>query len=309
MQSMLRNSNLMPNWRNLADRLSRSPQQLLTNHNYVPTFVFAFTLVRLVPCSSHNLLCYVVFLAQTLAASSITCHLNVVRILHLQCGFSNPLQDPLFKFHKELLMRGIKRLHSNVLRQKRPITPDILHKLHRQLDLTNSLDATFWATGDIHVYNWGLMLLVCWSKTIQYRNRTLLVPVLKIDHSKLCLHRAIVHAFKSLASHDSAKLQNSPDFVHTSGDQVKPLTYTTFTTKLKKLLEQCGFNSSQYSGHSFRCGGATFALNCGVRALYLNTSLQYKIIAVHMMSKSITHWFSHHFFGGFLGSIVYGLGQ
>ena len=286
------------------------------------------------PCSSHNLLRYVVFLARTLATSSIACYLNVVRILHLQCGLPNPLQDPLFKFQKELLMRGIKRLHSNVVRQKLPITPDILHKLHGQLDLTNSLDATFWATCviaffsffrksnlliasansfdplkhlrmcDIRVYNWGLMLVVRWSKTIQYRNRTLLVPVPKIDHSKLCPHRAIVHTFKLLAAHDSAKLRNGPAFVYTSGDQVKPLTYTTFTTKLKKLLEQCGFDSSQYSGHSFRRGGATFALNCGVPGhyiklqgdwlsnayeRYLDTSLQYKIIAINMMSKSITH--------------------
>ena len=57
---------------------------------------------RPVPCSSHNLLRYVVFLARTLAASSIACYLNVVRILHLQRGFPNPLQDTL--------MRGTKRL-------------------------------------------------------------------------------------------------------------------------------------------------------------------------------------------------------
>ena len=169
---------------------------------------------RPAPCSSHNLLHYVVFLAWILGASSIACYLNVVRILHLQCGFPNPLQNLLFKFQKELLTCRINHLHSNLVRQKLPITSDILHKLLRQLDLTNSLDATFWATCvivfsfcwksnlfiastnsfdplkhlcmcDIHVYNWGLMLVACWSKTIHYRNRTLLVPVPKIDHSKL----------------------------------------------------------------------------------------------------------------------------
>ena len=251
------------------------------------------------PCSSHNLLRYVVFLARTLAASSIACYLNVVRILHLQYGFPNPLHDPLFKFQKELLMRGVKRLHGNVVRQKLPITPDILHRLYGELDLTNSLDATFWAACviaffsffrksnllipsassfdpqkhlrmcDIRVYNWGLLLLVRWSKTIQYRDRTLLVPVPRIEHSKLCPHKAIVYAFKLLGEHDSAKLQDGPAFVYTSGGQVKPLTYTIFTTKLKKLLERCGFNGSQYSGHSFRRGGATFALNCGVPGHYI----------------------------------------
>ena len=274
-----------------------------------------------------------VFLARTLAASSIACYLNVVRILHLQFGFPNPLQDPLFKFQKDF-MRGIKRLHGNVVRQKLPITPDVLHKLHGELDLTNSLDATFWATCviaffsffrksnllilsassfdplkhlrmcDIRVYNCGLLLLVRWSKTIQYRNRTLLVPVRRIEHCKLCPHKAIVNAFKLLGAHDSAKLRDGPAFVYTSAGQVKPLTYTTFTTKLKKLLEQCGFDGSQYSGHSFRRGRATFALNCGVPGhyiklqgdwlsnayeRYLDTSLQYKIMAVNMMSKAIPH--------------------
>ena len=72
----------------------------------------------------------------------------------------------------------------------------------------------------------------------------------------------------------------------------------------------------QYSGHSFPHEGVTFALNCGVPGhyiklqgdwlsntyeRYLDTSLQYKIIAVNMMSKSITQWFSHHFFQGIWG--------
>lgn len=139
-QYMLRNSNLMSSWRNTTDRLSRSAQQLLTNHEYVPTFVFwLYFGYRPVPRSSHNLLRYVVFLVRTIAASSIACYLNVVCILHQQCGFPNPLQDPLFKFQKELLVRGIKCLHSKVVQQKLPITPDILHKLHGQLDLTNAV--------------------------------------------------------------------------------------------------------------------------------------------------------------------------
>ena len=231
-------------------------------------------------------------------------------------------------------MRGIKRLHGNFVWQKLPITPGILHKLHGKLDLTNSLDATFWAACvmaffsflrksnllipstssfdplkhlrmcDIRIYNWGLLRLVRWSKTIQYRNRTLLVPVPRIEHSKLCLHKAVVNAFKLLGAHDSAKLRDGPAFVYTSRDEVKPLTYTTFTTKLKKMLEQCGFDGTQYSGDSFRHGGATSALNCGVPGHYiklqgywlsntyehyLNTSLQYKIMVVNMMSRSIPH--------------------
>ena len=108
--------------------------QLLAFFRFCLHFVY-----RLVPCSSHNLLHHVVFLARAL--SSITCYLNIARILPLQCGFVNPLQDLLFKFQKDLLMHGIQRFHSNVVRRKLPITraTDILRKLHGQLDLVNSL--------------------------------------------------------------------------------------------------------------------------------------------------------------------------
>ena len=112
------------------------------------------------------------------------------------------------------------------------------------------------------------------------------------------------NAFKLLGLHDSAMFLNGPAFVYTAGDQVKPLTYATFTNKLKKSLQRCGVHSSMYSERSFRRGGATFALICGVPGhyiklqgdwlsnayeRYLDTSLQYKMIATNMMGKSTTH--------------------
>ena len=76
---------------------------------------------------------------------SIPNYLNVVRLLHLQYGYPNPLEDPLFKHQKTLLMRGIKRINGERVTQKLPITPDVLHKMQCHLHLDSSFDATFWA--------------------------------------------------------------------------------------------------------------------------------------------------------------------
>ena len=130
------------------------------------------------------------------------------------------------------------------------------------------------------------------SKPIQYHNRTLLVPVPRIEHSKLCPHKATVNAFKLLGADDSAKLPDGPAFVYTSGDQVKPLTYPTFSTKLNKLLEQCGFDRTQYSGHSFRRGGATFALNCGVPGHYIKLQGDWLTSVTSILLCSIRLWLS-----------------
>lgn len=94
---------------------------------------------------------------------------------------------------------------------------------------------------------------------------------------------------------------------------LKPLTYAVFTHKLKKTLKQRGIDSNLYSDHSFWRGGAAFALSCGVHGLciklqgdwlsntyecYLDCSLLYKMKAVNMMSKTITHLHPRPLFGG-----------
>ena len=81
-----------------------------------------------VPCRAIHLQ-YVVFLAKTLSTSSIPNYFNVVRLLHMQCGYPTPLEDPLFKHQKSLLMRGIKRINGYPMSQKLPVTLEALYKL------------------------------------------------------------------------------------------------------------------------------------------------------------------------------------
>ena len=60
-------------------------------------------------------------------------------------GYSNPLEDPLFRHQKTLLMGGIKGINGQPVKQKLPITAEVLHKMQCQLHLDSSFDATFWA--------------------------------------------------------------------------------------------------------------------------------------------------------------------
>ena len=85
---------------------------------------------------------------------------------------------------------------------------------------------------------------------------------------------------------------------------LKTLTYIIFTTRLNRTLDLCGYDSSPFSGHYFRRGGASFALHCGVPSdyiklqgdwkstayeCYLDHSLRYNLEAVQQMSQGITH--------------------
>lgn len=177
-------------------------------------------------------------LARTLSTSSIPNYLNVIRLLHLQYGYPNPLEGPLFKHQKTLLIRGIKKVNGESLSQKLPITPEVLYKMQCHLNLASSFHATFWAACsaacsveffsffrksnllppstaafdpqrhlwncDVRSYPWGIILIVWWFKTIQYQNCTLLVPVPKVAHS-LCPWAGVTHAFKLAGIHQSTR--------------------------------------------------------------------------------------------------------
>ena len=95
-----------------------------------------------------------------------------------------------------------------------------------------------------------------------------------------------------------------PAFTYREGSALKALTYASFTNKLKLTLDKCGLDSALFSGHSFRRGGATFALHCGVPSdyiklqgdwksnaheRYLDHSLRYKLETVKQMCEGITH--------------------
>ena len=50
------------------------------------------------------------------------------------------------------------------------------------------------------------------------------------------------------------------------------ISHSTFTTNLKKLLKQAGYEPSLYSGHSFQRGGATMHYRLGATILQIQAS-------------------------------------
>ena len=90
---------------------------------------------------------------------------------------------------------------------------------------------------DVRLFPWGIILVVRRSKTIQYRDRTLLVPGKKIGHSSLCPWPAVTRAFKVAGVYQSNKSASELAFTYLEDGVLKTLTYTTFTTKLKRILD------------------------------------------------------------------------
>ena len=128
----------------------------------------------------------------------------------------------------------------------------------------------------------GVSLAVRWSKTIQYRQRVLHIPLPRIPGSPLCPAQTLILALRLCNSPPSAPL-----FTYPTRTGWLPLTVKVFQDKLHKYLRQLNINPSDYSGHSFRRGGASFALECGLpqkSSRHRGTGL-----VMHMRIISIPH--------------------
>ena len=146
-----------------------------------------------------------------------------------------------------------------------------------------------------------MLIAIRWSKTIQFRERVVEIPIPCIPYSKLCPTTAATHAFRFT----SAAPPSAQAFAWATGSSpinINAFTYNMFISKLRTHLKQLNINPKDYAGHSFRRGGASFAYQSGVpieliKALgdwhsdtvliYLTMPLTIRLHSANMICKSI----------------------
>lgn len=246
---------------------------------------------------------YVTQLASTCSYRTIKQYLNGIRVMHLEAGLTNPL--PSF-FNLERTLRGIKRVKGDVQpNRKLAVTPDILAKIIRRLDLFSPTNLAFVAAMLVAFFGFLRKANVCpvkdngnpaedlspvcrgdfefasdlsvvWlhlrkTKTIQFGQRTLRVPLPHIPGSILCPVTALRRLFGAVAAPPEAYA-----FSYSVQGRLTTLTHRVFVARFKSDLLSVGLDSSQYAGHSFRRGGATFAFQCGAPAAQIKEQGDWK---------------------------------
>lgn len=114
--------------------------------------------------------------------------------------------------------------------------------------------------GSFMFTSWGVIMKLAHTKTIQSYERCLYVPIASISNSPICPVAALNQHF---AWHPVEA--DAPAFyIKDRRNKLAPLTHNSLTTILKSTLSSLGYPAKEYSCHSLRRGGATFAHSCGV---------------------------------------------
>ena len=292
--------------------------------SHIRTYVFFITYFDLpmLPASAENICRFLELLALTSGYGHLKNVLSSVKYLHAAYGHVFPSSN----FNLETTMQGLKRRLAKTPFFVLPITPGILIKLYQHLDMTKPCDLALWCSYLVAFY--GLFrkanvvpetgtldpkttltrdhitvdrvskivyIHVTFSKTIQFCQRDLFIPIPSNEHAALDLYRHMVLLLDSVAAAGTA-----PAFSYT----VKQfIGYKLFTKRLKDLLSAAGLSPLLYSGHSFRRGGASFlhevggtilqiqsagdwSSQCFTRYLYLSTEERLK--AQHLIAEALS---------------------
>jgi hypothetical protein len=239
--------------------------------------------------------------------------------MHLEAGLENPLAD---NWGLSSIMKGIKRVKGMEVQRKLPITPNILLRVYNVLDFTKLTDIVFWAAclvgffGFLRKSNlfppsagghdpakhlakehfqprpWGFELSISWAKNNQYRERTLAIPLLSLQGHKLCPVAAVKAAF----NHTCRSPVCGPAFLVPGPAGLKPLLYNQFVAKLKLCITAIGLLAKDYSSHSLRRGGATWAAGIGLPADHIqmmgdwHSDAYLMYLSIPMSSKVQSMW-------------------
>jgi integrase len=280
-------------------------------------FCFNFGLTP-IPATQEVLRSYCAYLARTLSAISVPAYLNVVRLIHIEAGFPNPL---LGNWEISSIQKGIQRLKGKPPVQKSPVTVKILVDLFSTLS-DHPADTAFWAACLVSFYGFlrkstllpsqdhltagkfiarsdvieltlaSFSLLIRQSKTIQFGQKILTLPYVASTDIRLCLVRAILKHFGT-----SQMLVGRPLFNFVSNGVEMPFNHQFFIKRLKAGLLRSGNRASDISCHSFRRGGATLAHSIGMSAIDIklrgdwasNAYERYLVVSPEMSRLSVVN--------------------
>ncbi len=131
----------------------------------------------------------------------------------------------------------------------------MLRKSNAVLDAIQKVDKTKQLVHqDVTVGSKALLVLLKWSKTLQFGSRRHTVPLLAIPGSQLCP----VKAYQAMCRVIPIRSQD-PLFQNWSNKGWVPLTYPQYQSQLKNIVTAIGSEPAAYSTHSLHRGGAYMA--------------------------------------------------
>ena len=186
----------------------------------------------------------------------------------------------------QMFMQGLKRAMPHAIKQAAPITPEILVRLSKVVNYAEPVEMVAWVGTLLGFYMFlhksnlvpdtretfnpeqqfcradmnllgldnAMMFEIKWSKTIQYKQKVLRLPVLPAKNRSICPVFWVHHMVNKIPANPE-----DPVLMVPVEGQKLALSANQLIYRIRKWLLLLGEDATAYSLHSLHRGGATFA--------------------------------------------------
>ena len=253
------------------------------------------------PVSKYVFLAYLVFLSHSLASyQSLLNYINILKHINNALGADLTF---MFDYNCFLTQRGLRRVMGDHVYHTFLITIDILLRIFQSFQPRNVFHACMRAAFLVTFFSFlrisnlvpytlsevhsnasfflrhtnitftasGAYLHVFKTKTIQFKQKILEIPLPIIPGSILCPVAALTTYFRLVPASS-----NSPVFLAPHGSGFTPILAQHFNLFLNRCVSSIGEDPLHFSLRSFRKGRATFAFNCGAPTEFIKAQGDWK---------------------------------
>ena len=233
------------------------------------------------PASAQTVSRFLVWQAHDTKFSTVNNYLSAINALHRFYGHDIDFRRV---FLIKLVLRGIRNTLGDTVFQRQPFTVPQLVIMFNRMDKSNDLNMILWSVvitsfrsllrksnlvhngsqqsdhvllrSEVDVHSWGVLLHIGSTKTLQYKQYVLDIPIVYVPNKALCAASAIV-------SHMSKYQVGafSPLFVQPN---LKPVQYSQVLSFIKNCASSIGIDSSTVGCHSLRRSGTAYLHKIGV---------------------------------------------
>ena len=298
-----------------------SRQNVLSHLRHLSIFCIVFN-ESFLPVQNDALLGFIELMSRTCGFEHIQHVLSSIKFLHEFTGYPYPGES----FNFKVLLRGLKRKLSKSTKQALPITPEMLILMYQHINIENPFELAHWTSFlfalrllyrkssiapksfqsfDVEtglsrqkalLFNGVVLVYQNFSKTNQFMSSTRVTPLVP---GNIVALDPVFHYQKLVSQNEVPRTYPAFTFLDMGG--VKCVTHKSFTNFLKILLSKIGLNPKDWSGHSFRRGGASLLYRLGIDPLTIqacgdwstDTFLRYIEVNIDKL------WSAQHAMGSF----------
>lgn len=245
--------------------------------------------LQMFPASEWQLVRYARYIANTVTSyDTVVNYISGVRTLHKLGGFD--ILDVKQSPNLAHMMRAIRFELMHPIKQATPMTPGVLRKIYNHVNLGDIQDIVCFTAillgfylflrksnlvpetvdgfnkreqlvrSDVKMGPSMVLVEIRWSKTIQYQQKVLRLPLIPAKDKRICPVFWLQLMMHRVKAGDQDPLFSLP----TAHSGLKPLTYGQLGQRLKELVAMTGMSPEGYTLHGLRRGGTCHALECGL---------------------------------------------